>query len=82
MVTFLEVFINILDRIRSNIARKQELDTLNARYFPDFIPRNEDMYITLAPRRDQSVCRYTFCNSIGTRFISLKTRAEKKNGLA
>ena len=38
------VFINILDRIRSNIARKQELDTLNARYFPDFIPRNEDMY--------------------------------------
>lgn len=27
------VFINILDRIRSNIARKQELDTLNARYF-------------------------------------------------
>lgn len=47
------VFINILDRIRSNIARKQELDTLNARYFPDFIPRNEDMYITLATRRDQ-----------------------------
>ena len=46
------VFINILDRIRSNIARKQELDTLNARYFPDFIPRNEDMYITLATRRD------------------------------
>ena len=46
------VFINILDRIRSNIARKQELDTLNACYFPDFIPRNEDMYITLATRRD------------------------------
>ena len=47
------VFINILDRIRSNIARKQELDTLNARYFPDFIPRNEAIYITLATRRDQ-----------------------------
>lgn len=47
------VFINILDRIRSNAARKQELDILNARYFPDFTPRNEDMYITLATRRDQ-----------------------------
>lgn len=47
------VFINILDRIRSNAARKQELDILNGRYFPNFIPRNEDMYITLATRRDQ-----------------------------
>lgn len=48
-----EVFINILDRIRSNTARSQELDTLNARYFPTFEPHNEDMYITLATRRDQ-----------------------------
>lgn len=47
------VFINILDRIRSNIARQQELDTLNSRYFPSFVPQNEDMYITLATRRDQ-----------------------------
>lgn len=47
------VFINILDRIRSNAARKEELETLNARCFPDFVPRNEDMYITLATRRDQ-----------------------------
>lgn len=47
------VFINVLDRIRSNAARQQELDILNARYFPNFIPRNEDMYITLATRRDQ-----------------------------
>ena len=47
------VFINVLDRIRSNAARKQDLDILNARYFPDFSPRNEDMYITLATRRDQ-----------------------------
>lgn len=46
------VFINILDRIRSNAARKQELDILNVRYYPEFIPRNEDMYITLATRRD------------------------------
>ena len=47
------VFINVLDRIRNNAARKQELDTLNGRYFPYFEPQNEDMYITLATRRDQ-----------------------------
>lgn len=47
------VFINILDRIRSNAARKQELDILNERCFPSFEPQNEDMYITLATRRDQ-----------------------------
>ena len=47
------VFINVLDRIRNNAARKQELDTLNGRYFPSFEPQNEDMYITLATRRDQ-----------------------------
>lgn len=47
------VFINILDRIRNNAARKQELDTLNGRYFPSFEPQNEDMYITLATRRDK-----------------------------
>lgn len=47
------VFINILDRIRNNKVRKQELEILNARYFPNFTPRNEDMYITLATRRDQ-----------------------------
>ena len=47
------VFINVLDRIRNNAARKQELDTLNGRHFPSFEPQNEDMYITLATRRDQ-----------------------------
>lgn len=47
------VFINILDRIRNNKVRKQELEILNARYFPNFTPCNEDMYITLATRRDQ-----------------------------
>lgn len=47
------VFINILDRIRSNTARNQELETLNARFFPAFDPQNEDMYVTLATRRDQ-----------------------------
>lgn len=47
------VFINVLDRIRNNAARKQELDTFNGRYFPSLEPQNEDMYITLATRRDQ-----------------------------
>lgn len=46
-------FIQVLDRIRSNTARMPELEVLNARYFPTFVPRNEDMYITLATRRDQ-----------------------------
>ncbi|MDD4516420.1 tetratricopeptide repeat protein [Massilibacteroides sp.] len=47
------VFINILDRIRSNSARPQELKILNERVFPSFSPSEEDMYITLATRRDQ-----------------------------
>lgn len=47
------VFINILNRIRSNTARPEELKTLNERVFPSFTPQEEDMYITLATRRDQ-----------------------------
>lgn len=47
------VFVSILDKIRNNTARQQDLSVLNARYFPDFEPQNEDMYITLATRRDQ-----------------------------
>lgn len=47
------VFIGILDQIRNNVIRKEELEALNQRYFPRFEPRNEDMYITLATRRDQ-----------------------------
>lgn len=47
------VFIDILDKIRSNTITRLELGVLNARCFPAFSPRNEDMYITLATRRDQ-----------------------------
>ncbi len=47
------VFIDILDKIRNNAARQQELGILNQRHFPSFEPKNEDMYITLATRRDQ-----------------------------
>lgn len=48
------VFIDILDKIRNNIATRPDLDILNKRYFPTFEPRNEDMYITLVSRRDQA----------------------------
>lgn len=47
------VFINILDHIRSNSARPDDLKTLNERVFPSFSPEDDDMYITLATRRDQ-----------------------------
>lgn len=47
------VFINVLDRIRNNVVGKSDLDILNARCFPNFEPDNDDMYITLATRRDQ-----------------------------
>ncbi|MDF9831434.1 ATP-dependent exoDNAse (exonuclease V) alpha subunit [Parabacteroides sp. PF5-6] len=48
-----QTFIQILDHIRNNAIRKEELEIINARHFPGFDPRNEDMYITLATRRDQ-----------------------------
>lgn len=47
------VFIDVLDKIRNNAATKTELDILNARCYPSFSPEEEDMYITLATRRDQ-----------------------------
>jgi ATP-dependent exoDNAse (exonuclease V), alpha subunit - helicase superfamily I member len=47
------VFINILDRIRNKTVGNDELSTLNGRCFPQFEPKSEDMYITLATRRDQ-----------------------------
>jgi tetratricopeptide (TPR) repeat protein len=48
------VFINVLDKIRNNTVRRDELDVLNTRCFPNFAPRNEDMYVTLATRRDHA----------------------------
>lgn len=48
-----QTFISILDHIRNNAIRRDELEILNTRHFPAFEPRNEDMYITLATRRDQ-----------------------------
>ena len=46
-------FVQILDRIRANEASTQELRALNTRCFPTFEPQNEDMFVTLATRRDQ-----------------------------
>lgn len=45
-------FISILDKIRSNTATAKELQVLNSRYNPTFNPGEEDMYITLATKRD------------------------------
>jgi tetratricopeptide (TPR) repeat protein len=45
-------FIAILDKIRNNTASSQELQTLNSRYNPTFNPSSDDMYITLATKRD------------------------------
>lgn len=47
------IFIDILDKIRTNVVRQPDLNVLNGRCFPQFEPKNEDMYITLATRRDQ-----------------------------
>ncbi len=47
------VFINVLDHIRSSQVKTADLDILNARYYPGFTPHNDEMYITLATRRDQ-----------------------------
>ena len=46
-------FVSVLDKIRSNSARNQDLEKLNSRYIPSFEPDDKDMYITLATRRDQ-----------------------------
>jgi len=42
-----EHFINILGKIRNNIADKATLDALNKRYLPDFKPKDEEGYIIL-----------------------------------
>ena len=46
-------FIRVLDKIRQNRAGQADLALLNTRCFPSFEPRTEDMYVTLATRRDQ-----------------------------
>lgn len=47
------VFINVLDKIRDNTISREQLRVLDSRYLPTFTPKEDDMYITLATRRDQ-----------------------------
>nr|WP_203558331.1 AAA family ATPase [Bacteroides sp. 224] len=46
------VFIDILDRIRNNTTNAVDLQLLNTRYHTEIEASEEDMYITLATRRD------------------------------
>ena len=46
------VFINVLDHIRNNTANAADLQLLNTRYGCEIESAEEDMYITLATRRD------------------------------
>ncbi len=47
-----EIFISILDKIRNNTAGSKELQIINSRYNPTFNPGKNEMYITLATKRD------------------------------
>lgn len=47
-----KTFISILDKIRIGTVGATELQTLNTRYNPSFNPSDDEMYITLATRRD------------------------------
>src|SRR5574344_1998369 len=47
-----KVFINVLDHIRTNSAGSYDLQLLNTRYSRDIEDDGNDMYITLATRRD------------------------------
>ncbi|NDV81218.1 tetratricopeptide repeat protein [Bacteroides sp. 51] len=47
-----KVFVSILDRIRNNTAGAPDLQLLNTRYNTSIKESEEDMYITLATRRD------------------------------
>ena len=47
-----EKFITILNNIRNGKSNNNDLTLLNSRVNPGFNPREEDMYITLATKRD------------------------------
>lgn len=68
-----EKYIDILDKIRNNSAKSEDLALLNARCFPSFEPQNEEMYITLATRRDQvdSINEKKLTSLEGEEFVSV-----------
>ena len=48
-----QVFVSVLDHIRTNTAGNADLQLLNTRYTPTPpCPEENDLYITLATRRD------------------------------
>jgi len=47
-----EKFISLLNKVRVNQAKAEDLKELNSHYIPDFTPNDTDGYITLATRRD------------------------------
>lgn len=49
-----ETFISILNEIRNNRISESSLETLNARYDPNFRPNKDDGYITLTTHNNQA----------------------------
>ena len=47
-----KAFISILNNIRTGIVAPKDLQLLNQRCFPEFNPPEDEMYITLATKRD------------------------------
>ncbi|GAB6012594.1 AAA family ATPase [Viscerimonas tarda] len=45
-------FISILDNIRTGVVAAKDMQLLNTRHFPSFNPSEDEMYITLATKRD------------------------------
>jgi nucleoside-triphosphatase THEP1 len=49
-----DIFISILNKIRSNNLNKNDLILLNSRYIPNFSPKDEEGYITLTTHNYQA----------------------------
>ena len=47
-----EKFISLLNKVRVNQAKAEDLNELNKNYIPNFTPNDTDGYITLATKRD------------------------------
>lgn len=41
------VFVELLNRVRNNVVTREDIQTLNARYIPNFSPAGEEKYIIL-----------------------------------
>ena len=45
-------FVNLLDRVRVNVAKPEDIKTINNRYSPTYNAPIDELFITLATRRD------------------------------